>query len=583
MFDDSQLEEIRARADLVEVIGAHVRLRQAGRNYIGLCPFHNEKTPSFTVSRERGFFHCFGCGAGGTVFNFLMRIEGLSFPEAVQTLATRYGVTLREHGGGPRADPSAREAAVRAAQTAAEFYAHVLWHTPTGGRARDYLERRGITRESAQTFKLGFAPVDPSSLERALERRGLRAGAVAIGLLRQGGSQLRDLFGGRLIFPIRDSAGRVVGFGGRVLDQRLPKYINSPESTLYSKARAVYGLYEARAAIGQRERAIVVEGYLDAIALAQAGFKETVATLGTSLTVEQLRLLARYTPNILACFDGDSAGQRASLRALRIFLEAQLLGRAIFMPPGHDPDTFVRERGAPAFAQLIEQAQWLVEYYVRREGAQAAANGPGGQAQAAERVAQTLGLIANPFEFDLLTRRAAEILGVREELLRQQARHGRSATARTATQAQVQAAPRQEAAEDMRSTAQWALLALATSYPQLRGEIGEGLEGLEMGDSKSARFLMDLCASALSQAQAEAYLTQHLDNAEQGRLSQHMIELGAVDLAAARRLMQEYLRALARWEGQQRLRRLRREAREDPNPAAAQAIILHRRGEGKPT
>jgi DNA primase len=583
MFDDSQLEEIRARADLVEVIGTHVRLRQAGRNHIGLCPFHNEKTPSFTVSRERGFFHCFGCGAGGTVFNFLMRMEGLSFPEAVQALATRYGVTLREQQGAPRADPSARESAMRAAQIASEFYAHVLWRTSTGARAREYLERRAITRETAQTFNLGFAPADASSLVRALERRGLRAGAIAIGLLRQSGSQLRDLFGGRLIFPIRDSAGRVIGFGGRVLDQRLPKYINSPESTLYSKARAVYGLYEARAAIGQRERVIVVEGYLDAIALWQAGFRETVATLGTSLTVEQLRLLARYTPNILACFDGDSAGQRASLRALRVFLEAQLLGRAIFIPPGYDPDTLVRERGAPAFGQLIERAQWLVEYYVRREGEQAAANGPGGRAQAAGRVAQTLGLIANPFEFDLLTRRAAEILGVREELLRQQARRGRPATARAAAPAQVETAPREEPAEEMRTTAQWALLALATSYPELRGQIAAGLAGLEMGESKRTRLLIDLSASELSQAQAEAYLTQHLDSTEQGRLSQHMVELAEVDLAAARRLMQEYLQALARWEAQQRLRRLRLEAREDPNPAAAQAVILHRRGEGKPS
>ena len=581
MFDDSQLEEIRARADLVEVIGTHVRLRQAGRNHIGLCPFHNEKTPSFTVSRERGFFHCFGCGAGGTVFNFLMRMEGLSFPEAVQALATRYGVTLRERGGGPRADPSARESASGAAQMAAEFYSHVLWRTPVGGRARDYLNGRGIAPETAQAFNLGFAPADPSSLVRALERRGLRPGALAIGLLRENGSQVRDLFGGRLIFPIRDSAGRVIGFGGRVLDQRLPKYINSPESTLYSKARALYGIYEARAAIGQRERAIVVEGYLDAIALWQAGFKETVATLGTSLTVEQLRMLARYTPNILACFDGDSAGQRASLRALRIFLEAQLLGRAIFIPPGYDPDTLVRERGAAAVAELIEQAQWLVEYYVRREGEQAAANGPGGRAQAAGRVAQTLALIANPFEFDLLTRRAAEILGVREELLRQQARRGRPWAARGGAPAPALAAPREEAGEEMRTAAQWALLALAASYPELRAEIAAGLEGVEMGDSNRARLLIHLCASELSAAQAEAYLTQHLDNAEQGRLSAHMVEFAALDLAAARRLMQEYLQALERWEGEQRLRRLRREAQADPNPAAAQAVIMHRRGEVK--
>ncbi|MGZ6253484.1 MAG: DNA primase, partial [Candidatus Binataceae bacterium] len=363
-FSDDKLEEIRTRADIVEVIGAHVRLKRAGRNFVGLCPFHNEKTPSFSVNPERGFFHCFGCGAGGTVFNFIMRTEGLNFPEAIESLARRYGVTLPERGGETGPGAGERDAALRANQTAADFFVHVLWKTPDGAAARDYLAARGVAAETARTFGLGFAPERPANLARALEKRGLLTAAVRLGLVRQDGAGTRDMFRGRLMFPIRDGQGRVLAFGGRVLDQRLPKYINSPESPLYSKSRNVYGLYEARAAIASADRAIVVEGYLDAIAVWQAGFKETIASLGTALTVDQLRLVGRQTRNVLACFDGDAAGRKASLRALEIFLAAGLLGRGIFIPPGFDPDTFIKQRGAQAFAELIASADLLADYFL---------------------------------------------------------------------------------------------------------------------------------------------------------------------------------------------------------------------------
>src|SRR5216683_3039574 len=360
-----KIEEVRSRADIVEIVGAHVRLKRAGRNFVGLCPFHNEKTPSFTVNAERGFFHCFGCGAGGTVFNFVMRTEGLSFPEAIESLARRYGVTLPERDAAAGPGAGERDAALRANQIAADFFVHVLWKTPDGAAAREYLSVRGVAAETARTFGLGFAPERPANLAGALDRRGLLAAAVRLGLVKQDSAGTRDMFRGRLMFPIRDGQGRVLAFGGRVLDQRLPKYINSPESPLYSKSRNVYGLYEARAAIASADRAIVVEGYLDAIAVWQAGFKEPVASLGTALTVDQLRLVGRQTRNVLACFDGDAAGRKASLRALEIFLAAGLLGRGIFIPPGFDPDTFIKERGAQAFAELIASAELLVDLFFR--------------------------------------------------------------------------------------------------------------------------------------------------------------------------------------------------------------------------
>jgi len=358
-FGEEKIEEVRQRADIVEVIGAHVRLKRTGRNFVGLCPFHQEKTPSFSVNPERGFFHCFGCNAGGSVFNFIMKMEGLTFPEAVRSLAQRYGIELPEEqsGGGP--SRSERESMYLANQTAAEFFSHVLWKTPDGEQPRAYLESRGISRETAQGFRIGFAPARILALTKALERRGLREAGVKLGLVKNDAEGSRDMFRARLMFPIRDVQGRVVAFGGRVLDDRQPKYLNSPESPLYSKTRTVYGLYEARATIAAKDRAILVEGYIDAITLAQAGFKDAVAGCGTALTVEQLRLLGRHTRNVLASFDGDDAGRKASLRALGIFLQAGLLGRGIFIPAGYDPDTFVRERGNRAFNELADSAELL--------------------------------------------------------------------------------------------------------------------------------------------------------------------------------------------------------------------------------
>ncbi len=421
-FSDTQLEEVRSRADIVEIIGAHVRLRKAGRNFVGLCPFHGEKTPSFTVNREKGFFHCFGCGVGGTVYNFLMKMEGVTFPEAVRSLANRFGITLPEERGDPRAGAE-REAMLRAAEVGSDFFTHVLWEDKAGAPAREYLKRRAIDVETAKTFKLGCSPSSPASLTGALTRRGLLEAGTKIGLVKGAGNQAADMFRARLMFPIQDTTGRVIAFGGRVLDDRLPKYINSPESPLYSKARNLYGLAQARAAIAKSDRAIVVEGYIDAIALAQAGFKETVASLGTALTVDQLRLLSRYTRNVFACFDGDKAGHSASLRAVRTFVEAGLLGRGIFIPQGFDPDTLVKQRGAQSFAQLIDSAELLVDYFVRSEAA-AAGTSLSGRARAAEHVAELLAAVSNAFEFDLLTRKAAEMLGVSEEVLRAQGRKG---------------------------------------------------------------------------------------------------------------------------------------------------------------
>ena len=527
-FGDSKVEEVRARADIIEIIGSHVRLRRAGRNFVGLCPFHNEKTPSFSVNAERGFFHCFGCGVGGSAFDFIMRVEGLTFGEALRSLAKKYGVTIPEHDvAGPAAGE--REAMLKASEVAAEFFAHVLWNTTDGAMAREYLKARGISVETARAFMLGYAPSRPASLAKALEKRGLREAGVKVGLVKKDGDTAYDMFRARVMFPIRDAQGRPIAFGGRVLDARLPKYINSPESPLYSKARTLYGLFEARQAISSsassgKDRAILVEGYFDVIALWQAGFKEAVAGCGTALTVEQLRVLSRYTKNVIACFDGDGAGRKASMRALEIFLQAGLLGRGIFIPTGFDPDTFIRERGAAAFAELTDKSELLVDYFIRDQVEKV--GGPTApldkRFEAAKLISEKLRLISDEFQFNMIVRKTEGLLGVGEEVLRKEARGaGRTAApSRFAreTRANASAPPAASAAGggDAGDKAEIGLIALALLHPELRDEIAQSSAEANFEEIRRGSVLADLVPYRRAIHRARAMDRRSLDRRRAG-------------------------------------------------------------------
>ena len=605
-FGDSKVEEVRARADIIEIIGSHVRLRRAGRNFVGLCPFHNEKTPSFSVNAERGFFHCFGCGVGGSAFDFIMRVEGLTFGEALRSLAKKYGVTLPEHDvSGPAAGE--REAMLKASEVAAEFFAHVLWNTTDGAMARDYLKSRGISVETARAFMLGYAPSRPASLAKALEKRGLREAGVKVGLVKKDGNDAHDMFRARVMFPIRDAQGRPIAFGGRVLDARLPKYINSPESPLYSKARTLYGLFEARQAISSsassgKDRAILVEGYFDVIALWQAGFKEAVAGCGTALTVEQLRVLSRYTKNVIACFDGDAAGRKASMRALEIFLQAGLLGRGIFIPTGFDPDTFIRERGAAAFAELIEKSELLVDYFLSEQAVEARGS-IAERARVAQRVAEVLKLVGDPFQFDLLARKAADLLSIGEEVLRKEARGaGRSAApSRFARDTRANANPMPAAsaagAGDAGDKAELGLVALALLHPELRDEISQSGAAANFIEIRRGSVLADLCNTDEPYTALEQWIGDRLSPDEQGRVSEFAVgplndevedETAKVssDLDKCRALANDFVIALERRRRTRELGRLRQsaaaESAHESEPgeaaAAAQAVIALRRG-----
>jgi len=428
---DEAIRTVRERASLSEVVSDVIALRRRGRSAVGLCPFHAEKTPSFTVSEDRGFFHCFGCGEHGDVFGFVMKTQSLTFPEAVRRVADRFGVSLPEEAG----EPARRREPLTAANAAAAAFFQAELRGPGGGRARAYLRERGLSEEVIERFGLGWAPGAGEALARHLRTKGvpledaLTAGLVMRRDRPDGAGGVLDRFRERIMFPITDTSGKVIAFGGRILPGRPaggeppPKYLNSPESPVFRKGHTLYGLALARDAIRKADRAIVVEGYLDLIALAQAGIGEVVAPLGTALTAEQLRLLRRFTETVIACFDGDLAGRRAAARSFPVFLEAGLWGRGAFLPAGEDPDTFVRAQGRVALEGVLAAAEPLVEAFVG-ELAGPKAEAVGRYAQAAREVARLLKRVREPHEFDVLVRLAAQRLGVREETLRSEGAPG---------------------------------------------------------------------------------------------------------------------------------------------------------------
>ncbi len=362
LIPQQTLDDIQNRLDIAELIGGYVPLKRAGRHWKANCPFHREKTPSFMVNVEKQIFHCFGCSTGGNVFSFLMQYEHLEFPEAVRMLAERVGVTLPAPSTATTTAPTTMEL-YRANDAAAAYFQRAL-HSAAGAPVRAYLAKRGLTEHTWRAFGMGYAPADWEGLLTAARQEGLAVERLAeAGLVVRGTTgQWRDRFHQRLIFPIRDVRGRIVGFGGRILDRSEPKYLNSPESPIYTKGRHLYGLEIAKTAIAHEGYAIIVEGYVDCVALHQQGFTQTVSPLGTALTVEQLRLLKRYTREAVMAFDADTAGEAAVIRDMDSCLDEGLQVRVVQLPAGQDPDEYALREGAEAFAQLVRNASSLFEY-----------------------------------------------------------------------------------------------------------------------------------------------------------------------------------------------------------------------------
>lgn len=357
------VEEVKRRVDLVDVISAYVRLRKAGRNWEGLCPFHQEKTPSFSVNQEKQFWHCFGCGAGGDVFAFLQKAENLTFREALERLAQHVGVPLDQSPARAKAS-SERDRLRSACEMACTFYSRTLLKSP---HAVAYLKERGMDRATVDRFRLGYAPAAWDALANHLARNGVsQADALKAGLLASSNSAGRvyDRLRDRVVFPICDPEGRVIAFGGRTIGntEGAPKYLNSPETPLFHKGRVLYALHLAKRAIGSQDRAVVVEGYMDAVALHKAGVENAVATLGTALTREHLILLGRYTRRAVLLYDSDSAGLSAALRSLPLFEESGIDVRVATLPDGHDPDSYVRQYGPVALAERLDAALPVLDY-----------------------------------------------------------------------------------------------------------------------------------------------------------------------------------------------------------------------------
>lgn len=472
---DDPVAEVRRRADIVEVISESVVLKRSGRNYLGLCPFHGERTPSFNVNPERQIFRCFGCGEGGDVFSFIMKSGHLTFPEALKSLADRYGVPLPDK----RPEDDDRAALKEANEIACNFFARMLAHEEIGAKARAYLEERGVGPELQARFKLGYAPPHWDSLHRFLLGEKIPVSVqekAALVRARQGGSGHYDYFRNRVIFPITSEASNVVGFGARAIDPGdEPKYLNSPETALYHKGNLLYGLNVARDPIKAKDEAILMEGYMDVITAHAYGFTNAVGVLGTALTPSQARALLRYTPSkrVVLAFDADRAGQAAAERGLSTLSDVTtgvgLEVRVLAVPEGKDPDAFLRKEGTEAFQQLLDAAPNWTQFLLMRALAPFDLTSDEGRVKAVTACVPVLRQIENHVTQDYYVTWLSQLVGLREESIRLEIKRGmrHNVTPSRGAQLMVKKLSAREAEQ--------ILLYLMVEHPHVRQRIREQL------------------------------------------------------------------------------------------------------------
>jgi DNA primase len=504
----SFIDELTARADIVELIGSRVELKKAGREYRACCPFHNEKTPSFWVSPQKQFYHCFGCGAHGTALGFLMEYDKLSFPEAIEELAGRLGLDVPREASTQPDTSGSTQPLYDLNLKVAKYFAGVL---PGDARAKEYAKKRGLTRETIEKFMIGFAPNSWSELLKRFgstdaDRKVLLDCGLIIERERTDSRTLDrhyDRFRDRLMFPIRDSRGRVLAFGGRIIDQGEPKYLNSPETLLFHKGRELYGLYEVRQSRTALKRLMVVEGYMDVARLHQAGVNYAVATLGTATTPEHLRRIFKLVNEVVFCFDGDKAGRAAAWRALGNALPEARDGRQIrflFLPDGHDPDSLVGEEGREAFEKRLDGALPLSEYLATALGEQVDLSHADGRAQFAELARPLVSKVAPGVYRDLLIDRLSESIKLPAARLNQiwfnevtdsSGGHVASSPESTANRT-AHRSPRARDGGGNKSLVTKAVKHLV-HFPGIAARIsGAQLTQLEMTDDPGSRFLFEL-------------------------------------------------------------------------------------------
>lgn len=418
---ENKIEEIRSSADIVDIISYYVQLRKRGKNYLGLCPFHTEKTPSFTVSSDKQIYHCFGCHAGGNVFKFLMDLKNISFVEAVQETAEKAGIQIEYEEKAASDKPTEQELLYDINTAAARFFAEKLYQSEDGDACRKYFDKRNIKLQTQRQFGLGFSPNHWDSFVNHARDAGIDfQRALTLGLIEKndrGGYY--DKFKGRAIFPIFSPNGRIVGFGGRIIEanDNTAKYLNSPESPIYSKRKVLYGLFQSKDEIRKLEKAILVEGYMDLISLFQSGIKNVVASSGTALTEEQVILLSRYAKNVVVLFDADTAGRKASLRSIEILVKKDFDVKIAELPEKEDPDSYVQKNGKDEFLNLIAKAQTFLDYQAaqfEKEGKFADALQ---QTDAIKELVRSVSFVSDELKRSMLIKSLAQKFNLREKLL----------------------------------------------------------------------------------------------------------------------------------------------------------------------
>ena len=418
---EEKIEEIRSSADIVDVISGYVQLKKRGKNYIGLCPFHQEKTPSFTVSNEKQIFHCFGCHAGGNLFSFLMDYKNISFVEAVQEVAEHIGIQLTYEKTTETAEQTEQESLYEINVFAARYFSDILLKSDDGEVAREYFKKRNIKLQTQKIFGLGFALYGwDHFLTVAKENKIDLLKAKTLGLIdtRDDGGYY-DKYRGRVIFPIFSPNGRVIAFGGRILEnlENTAKYLNSPESLVYSKRKSLYGLYHSKEEIRKLDKAIVVEGYMDLISLYQHGVKNVVASSGTSFTDEQVQLLSRFTRNVILLFDADTAGQKASMRSIELLLKQDFEVKIASLPKGEDPDSFINNSSKDDFNTFINNAKNFLEYQTAQFEAAGMFEDPAKHTEAIRELVKSAALISDELKRNITIKSISRKFNLREKLI----------------------------------------------------------------------------------------------------------------------------------------------------------------------
>ncbi len=423
MIDHFTIQRILDTADIAEVVSEFITLRRRGVNLLGLCPFHNEKTPSFTVSPSKGIFKCFGCGKGGNVVNFIMEHESLSYPESLKWLAHKYNIEIeeKEETEEEKLRKDERESLMIVTAFAGKYFARYLWEENEGRTiGLSYFRERGFRDDILKRFEVGFAPDGKAVFTEAAQKQGFKSDYLEkAGLTIRRDDWVQDRFAGRVIFPVHNLAGRIIAFGGRILknDPKAAKYINSPESEIYHKSQVLYGIYQARREIARQEKCYLVEGYTDVLSMHQAGIENVAASSGTALTPEQIRLIRRFTPNVTIIYDGDEAGIKASLRGIDLVLAEGLNVKVLLLPDGEDPDSFARTHGASGFQQFIREHETDFIRFKTELLMKSAGNDPIAKARLITDVVRSVAVIPDNITRSVYIKECSNLLDVSEEIL----------------------------------------------------------------------------------------------------------------------------------------------------------------------